>query len=112
MIPRALIDDIGGFDEAFNPVEYEDIDLSYRLRSHGYRIVYEPSVEMYHFESTTTANTAALPNTALIIRHGLLFKRRWKHMFEQEDGPSDPETAWRPIEIPRWDSIGNLPVAE
>jgi len=94
---RSVIEETGGFDEAFNPVEYEDIDLSYRIRNAGYRILYEPSVEMYHFESVTTAGTAALPNTYLIIKHGLLFKKRWRYMFEKEDGPTDEETKWQHV---------------
>ena len=100
MVRRSAFKQAGGFDEAFNPVEYEDIDLCYRVREHGNRVLYEPSVEMYHLESVTTAGTPTLPNTTLIIRHGLLFKERWRHMFENEDGPSDQEAAWRKLPPP------------
>jgi GT2 family glycosyltransferase len=112
MVSRAVIDEAGGFDEAFNPVEYEDFDLCYRARSAGYVVLYEPSVEMYHFESVTTAGTAALPNTYLIIKNGLLFKRRWRHMFEHENGPRDEETKWRQVETRDFDSVGALPAVD
>ena len=112
MVRRAVLDEAGGFDEAFNPVEYEDFDLCYRFRELGYKVVYEPSVEMYHFESVTTAGTASLPNTYLIIKHGLLFKRRWRHMFETEDGPDDAETTWRDVETRELDTIRELPVVD
>jgi O-antigen biosynthesis protein len=102
----------GGFDEAFNPVEYEDFDLCYRLRRKGLRMIYEPAVEMYHFESVTTAGTAALPNTYLIIKHGLQFKDRWRAIFEKEDGPPDSETAWRRIPARPLASIGALAVVD
>ena len=112
MIKRDIFEKAGGFDEAFNPVEYEDIDLSYRVRSMGYTIIYEPSIEMYHFESVTTTGTPSLPNTYLIIKNGMLFKQRWRHMFERENGPADSEAKWRNIETRRIDEIKDLPLLE
>ncbi len=110
MLKREVVDRCGGFDEAFNPVEFEDFDLCYRARSEGYRVLYLPSVEMYHFESVTTQGTPALPNTGLIIRHGLLFKKRWRHMFETEDGPPDSETRWRKLAACTLSDVGELPL--
>jgi len=112
MFRRDIFEKAGGFDPAFNPVEFEDFDLCYRARSLGYSARYVPSVEMYHLESVTTAGTPSLPNTALVIRHGLLFKKRWKHMFEKEEGPPDHETRWRRIPPTRLDSVGTLPLIE
>jgi GT2 family glycosyltransferase len=109
MFTRTVLDECGGFDEAFNPVEYEDFDLVYRARERGYSAHYLPSVEMYHFESVTTADTESLPNTYLIIKHGMLFKQRWRHLFENEAGPSDDETHWRKIELPAFESVTELP---
>lgn len=109
MMRRSVLEETGGFDEAFNPVEFEDFDLCYRARNRGYRLYFEPDVEMYHFESVTTAGTPSLPNTALIIRHGLLFKQRWKHMFEKENGPPDRETSWKTLPVRSLDSIPEPP---
>ncbi|NOZ21937.1 MAG: glycosyltransferase family 2 protein [Planctomycetes bacterium] len=100
MFPKELFDVIGGLDEAFNPIEFEDFDFCYRARSRGYRVVYVPSVEIHHWESITSDGTPSLPNTYLIIKHGMLFKKRWRHVFEQEDGPPDSETKWKKIEMP------------
>jgi len=112
MVRRDVFEDAGGFDEAFNPVEFEDFDLCYRVRSQGHRVVYNPAVEMYHFESVTTAGTPTLPNTGLIIRHGLLFKERWRHLFENEEGPADAETAWRRLRVGTLAEVTDLPVVE
>jgi GT2 family glycosyltransferase len=110
LVARPALEAAGGFDEAFNPVEYEDLDLCYRIRASGQRCRYVPTVEMYHFESVTTAGTPSLPNTRLIIEHGLLFKKRWRHMFEREGGPPDEETRWREVPTRRWDEVGELPI--
>lgn len=94
MSTRQLLDRTGGFDEAFNPVEFEDFDLIYRARAEGLKALYEPSVEMYHCESVTTAGTPSLGNTRLIVEHGMLFRQRWQHLFAEEGGPSDSDCAW------------------
>jgi GT2 family glycosyltransferase len=112
MVRRDAFEKAGGFDEAFNPVEFEDFDLCYRIRSQGHRVVFDPAVEMYHFESVTTAGTPTLPNTGLIIRHGLLFKQRWQAMFENEQGPPDKETPWRRLRIGRLEDVRDLPITE
>jgi GT2 family glycosyltransferase len=112
MVRRDGFEKAGGFDEAFNPVEFEDFDLCYRIRSQGHRAVFDPAVEMYHFESVTTAGTPTLPNTGLIIRHGLLFKKRWRGMFEKEQGPTDEETPWRRLKIGKLAEVEELPVIQ
>ena len=52
---------------------------------------------MLHDESATTAGEPSLRNNYLVIKHGMIFKQRWRHMFEKEDGPADSETLWKPI---------------
>lgn len=109
MTTTDVLAETGGFDEAFNPVEFEDFDLVYRMRGAGYEAYYTPDVEMYHFESVTTAGTPSLPNTRLIIKNGLLFKKRWQHLFAEEEGPRDEACKWRDIPTPPFAEIGDLP---
>jgi GT2 family glycosyltransferase len=97
---RQLVDEIGGLDEAFNPIQYEDFDFCYRARSRGYRVVYAPDPVVYHWESITSDGTRDIPNRYVIIKNGMLFKKRWRRMFEKENGPSDEETRWKSIEMP------------
>lgn len=98
----------GGFDEAFNPVQYEDIDLSYRLRHSGYRIIHVPEVEMYHFEGVTTQGSPDVRGTYRIIKHGLLFKERWRFMFSKEEGPNDKDIHWAEVKRHDISEIGEL----
>ncbi len=110
MIPAELLRTHGGFDEAFHPVQFEDFDLCYRLREAGYQAVYTPDVEMYHFESVTTQGTPTVRNPAVVVRNGLLFQKRWRHLFELEDGPPEDACRWRKIEAAAFSSIGPLPL--
>ncbi|MGD2147296.1 MAG: glycosyltransferase [Anaerolineae bacterium] len=43
---RSLFRHVGLFDEALN--RGQDVDLSWRILRHGYRLVYEPSAVVYH----------------------------------------------------------------
>lgn len=58
---RALLDQLGGFDEDFFIV-HEDNDLSFRFRLHGYRCVYVPTAVVYHLLS---ASIGYLSDTAV-----------------------------------------------
>ncbi len=44
---------VRGFDSQMFPTSYNDVDLCLRLRQAGYRCIYNPSVQAYHFESKT-----------------------------------------------------------
>ena len=47
-VTRAAWESVGGFDEQFFPVWFEDVDLCQRLLEHGGKIVYCPSARFRH----------------------------------------------------------------
>lgn len=49
---REALERVGGFDEAFNPYGWEEVDLSFRVRQAGYRIVYVPTAVVWHAGGT------------------------------------------------------------
>jgi GT2 family glycosyltransferase len=52
LMPKAVFDELGGFDEAFF-ASHEDVDLSYRARLRGYRCLYVPDAVVRHHGSAT-----------------------------------------------------------
>lgn len=44
---------VGGFDEAFSPVYYEDVDLCVRLRTAGWGVRFIPTMRAVHHEGVT-----------------------------------------------------------
>lgn len=50
---RQLFLEMGGFDVDQFAVAYNDPDYCYRLRDRGYRVVYTPDAELFHFEGQT-----------------------------------------------------------
>jgi GT2 family glycosyltransferase len=52
LMPKAVFDELGGFDEDFF-ASHEDVDLSYRARLRGYRCRYVPDAVVRHHGSAT-----------------------------------------------------------
>jgi len=48
MIRREIFEQLGGFDESFYPVWFEDVDLALRARRLGYAIEFVPEVKARH----------------------------------------------------------------
>ena len=96
---------VGPLDEQFSPVQFEDIDYSYRIRELGFTCRYEPGVELYHFENVTSGRSAALNYPYLTVKNGLKFKKKWKHRFETESGPDDKDWSWKAIPTVTLDDV-------
>jgi O-antigen biosynthesis protein len=50
LLRRSAVEAAGGFDDAFAPAYFEDVDLCLRLSAAGLRVVYDPTVVVYHLE--------------------------------------------------------------
>jgi len=83
LIKRRVIEEIGCLDEAFSPGYYEDSDYCFRAREAGFRCVYSPYSEIYHY-STVTAQAVEREGVSLkeaARRNERIFRERWAHRF-------------------------------
>jgi len=48
LIRRDILDQVGGFEETFNPYGWEDVDLCLRAGEHGFKTLYVPNAVAYH----------------------------------------------------------------
>lgn len=62
-ISRKAYIECGGFDENFGISYYEDVDLCYRVRHAGYRVVYEPQSVLMHNERSVSADGSVDSNS-------------------------------------------------
>ena len=67
--------EIGGFDEARLPIEYNDIDLCLRLSEAGYVSVFEPRARLMHRESASRGANRWLD--ARYAGEHAFFRERW-----------------------------------
>ncbi|MGH7960248.1 MAG: glycosyltransferase family 2 protein [Candidatus Binatia bacterium] len=72
---RAVLEAIGGFDEDYF-LYAEDMDLCYRVRQHGYRVLYFPAVAVIHHSNCSGARKWAERREGEIVRSELLFLRK------------------------------------
>jgi len=74
-VRRSALDEVGLFDEDF-PLYFNDVDLCYRLREAGWRIVYEPRAQVIHYYGQSTRQVRA---TAVLESHRSLVRFYRKH---------------------------------
>lgn len=76
---KQLFEQIGGFDEAYDPTCFEDTDLSLSIRHAGYELAYCPSMPIMHLPHQTT-NSGSSAHQALMDRNGKYFMDKWKRL--------------------------------
>lgn len=79
-IQRDRFESVGGFDPAYRVAYFEDVDLCFRLREEGLRLVFEPGSRVKHVRSVSAA-TGALADIYSANRQ--VFLSRWKSAIEQ-----------------------------
>lgn len=56
MIRKSLWEEIGGFDDRYAPAYFEDSDLAFEVRNHGYKVMLQPKSVVVHFEGISHGN--------------------------------------------------------
>lgn len=83
VVRRDLYEKFGGMDEIYNPFYWEDIDLSYRARKAGYKIVFESKskVEHRHDEGAIKKHFKKNEVTTIAYRNQFIF--HWKNITDK-----------------------------
>jgi len=74
MVPRKIIDEVGGLPEQFF-IYYEEFDWCEQIKRKGYKVYYQPKSLIYHKESMTTGKASPF-KTFYHTRNRILFMRR------------------------------------
>jgi GT2 family glycosyltransferase len=108
--PRALFEDIGGFDEHFAPCYYEDVDYCFKVRARGYRVYFQPDSAAIHVEGATAGIDVTVGAKTYQVVNQTKFSERWKTALEEQ--PQRPERldadAWQRL-ARRARSNGSMP---
>jgi GT2 family glycosyltransferase len=83
-IRRAVFDEIGGLDAEAFPVAFNDIDLCFRARAHGYRVIWTPHAELFHLESATRGYEDTPEKQARLLSELHELVRVWGAMTEED----------------------------
>lgn len=97
LVRRSPFVDVGGFDEAFDPVSIcEDVDLCLRLRANDGRTLIAHTAHLRHYEGTTF-NHVAVDKQAHWMRHARVIRRRWATTIARGPFHDDADIYWRPM---------------
>jgi GT2 family glycosyltransferase len=67
-IRRSLFEQIGGFDGIFSPGYCEDSDLCLQARAHGFRVIYDPALVIFHYEYASYSKGRPPSSSAALMR--------------------------------------------
>lgn len=89
--------ELGGMDTLYNPFYWEDIDLSYRARKAGWKIVFEPKsiIHHYHEEGKIKKEFAVSDIQRIAYRNQFIFI--WKNATDA--GLLLTHAMWTPIRL-------------
>lgn len=82
---RELYEEVGYMDEELFKVAFNDVDFCLKLMEKGYRNVYVPYVELYHYESKTRGYEYSKEKEERFNRESDNFKSKWKEILEKGD---------------------------
>jgi GT2 family glycosyltransferase/glycosyltransferase involved in cell wall biosynthesis len=85
LIRRDLFTKIGGFDRRYSPAYWEDADLAFEVRKHGFKVVYQPAAEIVHYEGVTGGTDVHSGYKQYQVRNQEIFKVKWS--FELDAQP-------------------------
>lgn len=77
LISADLFRDLGGFDEAYVPAYWEDVDLAFRVRERGLRVLYQPASVVVHYEGVSHGRDVRKGTKTYQLTNQAKFLERW-----------------------------------
>jgi GT2 family glycosyltransferase len=102
-VRRACLDKVGLLDEAFVPTEWDEADLSFRIRNAGWKVAthgYE-RLGAYVHRGSTTVGALSDAYKQRVVKNGLLFHQRWDDAIRR-DATRRRRTWWRRSTATGW----------
>lgn len=84
MAPRALLDELEGFDPLYLPAYCEDTDLAFRIRERGLKVYYQPAAVVVHHEGISHGTDTGSGIKAYQVANQGKFRERWRATLERE----------------------------
>ena len=89
LVRRRLLDRLGGLDERYAPAYYEDVDLAFAARAHGYRVLYQPRARIVHHEGGSHGTDVSVGVKRHQEVNQVVFAEKWRDALRDRH-PRDP----------------------
>ena len=76
--PSRLWRELGGFDERFRPIYYEDTDYCMKVREAGLEVYYQPESVIVHAEGSTSGTDLSRGDKRYQAEHQAAFVEKWE----------------------------------
>ncbi|MEM1404581.1 MAG: glycosyltransferase [Pseudomonadota bacterium] len=88
LVRRSLWDELGGFDTRFAPAYYEDADLCFAAREAGYRVIYQPTSMVYHYEGVSNGTDLNSGVKQHQVTNQTVFRDKWSEVLDRDHFPN------------------------
>lgn len=82
---REIYEEVGYMDEENFAVAFNDVDFCLKMREKGYLIVYNPYIELMHYESKTRGYERTKESKERFEKESDNFKKRWRNQLDKGD---------------------------
>ena len=82
---RKIYEEVGYMEEELFKVAFNDVDFCLKIRQKGYLIVYNPYIELMHYESKTRGYENTPEKQERFDRECNNFKTKWKELLSKPD---------------------------
>lgn len=102
---RSMLEALGGFDEAYSPFYWEDVDLCYRAWKRGWKSLYQPKSAVIHKHSASISKIKASYTDRIKARNSLFFI--WRNIEDKKILSN--HKMWLPLVLSKKLASGDLP---
>lgn len=89
MVKKSVFDEVGGLSSDL-AVAFNDVDFCLKVRNAGYLIVYNPYVELYHYESKSRGLEDTPEKRARFNKEVATIEAHWPEVFRTPDPYYNP----------------------
>ncbi len=84
VVKKSTYQEVGGLDETNLKVAFNDVDFCLRMREAGYRNVWTPYAELYHYESATRGHEDTPIKQLRFSDEVLYMQKRWGNLLRND----------------------------
>jgi glycosyltransferase involved in cell wall biosynthesis len=81
---RAVYDAVGGFNEKHLAVAYNDVDFCIRVREAGFKIIWTPHAELYHYESLSRGYETTPGKVSRFAAEKKYMRTKWGEVLDND----------------------------
>lgn len=82
---REIYEEVGYMDEENFAVAFNDVDFCLKIREKGYLIVYNPYIELIHYESKTRGYEDTKEKKERFAKETECFRKKWRKQLDKGD---------------------------